>query len=122
MTDASTTPNATTEDRGCTLVDLTLFIVGSAVLYSTAMILMKLWGQMSPLLMLTLIGTLMGAGIWLEISALQTERLGMVYLMILGAEVVIIAAASALWFGEEFTAREVAGGALIVVGTALAWS
>lgn len=103
-------------------MSMTLFIIGSAVFYAGSMIAMKYWGQTSPLLLLAVIAVLVGAGVWLEIGALQAERLGMVYVLILGVECVLIAIASALWFGESFTFREILGGALIVAGTAIAWS
>lgn len=103
-------------------MSITLFVLGSAVFYAGSMIAMKYWGQASPVLLLAVIGVFVGAGIWFEIGALQTERLGLVYVLILGVECVIIAAASALWFGESFTIKELAGGGLILVGTAIAWS
>jgi len=103
-------------------MSMTLFIVGSAVFYSGSMIAMKYWGQISPFLLLVIIGTLLGAGVWFEIGALQVERLGMVYVLILGVECILIAIASAIWFGESFSAKEIFGGALIVAGTAIAWS
>ena len=102
-------------------ISLTLFVLGSAVLYAGAMIAMKFWGQFSPALMICVISALVGGGVWLEIGALQTERLAMVYVLTLGAECILIAIASALWFGETFTLREIIGGALIVIGTAVAW-
>ncbi len=102
-------------------VNLTLFVLGSAVLYAGAMIPMKFWGQFSPTLLICVIAALVGGGVWLEIGALQNERLAMVYVLILGAECVLVALASAVWFGETFTMREIAGGALIVIGTAVAW-
>lgn len=109
-----------TPDTG-SAVSLTLFVLGSAVLYAGAMIAMKFWGQFSPALLICVIAALVGGGVWLEIGALQTERLAMVYVLILGAECILIAIASALWFGETFTLREIMGGSLIVIGTAVAW-
>ncbi len=103
-------------------MSITLFVVGSAVFYTGSMIAMKYWGQTSPMVLLAVIALLLGAGVWFEIGALQTERLGMVYVLILGVECVLIAIASALWFGESFSTREIFGGALIVAGTAVAWS
>ena len=103
-------------------MSMTLFIIGSAVFYTGSMIAMKYWGQTSPLLLLAVIGIFVSGGIWFEIGALQTERLGMVYVLILGVECVLIAIASALWFGESFSMKEIIGGALIVAGTAIAWS
>ena len=57
-----------------------------------------------------------------ELSALRVERLGLIYVLILGAECLIIALASVWLFEERFTTRELAGAALIVAGTALAWA
>ncbi|MEO0992241.1 MAG: hypothetical protein AAFX62_00390 [Pseudomonadota bacterium] len=99
-----------------------LFVLGSAVFYAGAMVAMKLWGQAPPLVLLLVIATLMGAGVWLEIGALQSERLGLVYVLILGAECLLIAMASSLWFGENFSTREILGGLMILLGTAVAWS
>lgn len=126
MTDAvhtDTAPNDTApNDSRAGAMSLTLFVLGSALLYAGAMVLMKFWGQIPPVLLLTVIALLISGAVWFEIGALQTERLGMVYVLILGIECVFIALASALWFGESFTFREIAGGFLIVAGTAVAWS
>ena len=103
-------------------ISLWVFIIGSALVYAAAMILMKYWGQFSPILVLSLIALLMGAGVAFEINALQIERIGMVYVLILGIEVIIVAVASAFLFNETFTWKEIVGGALIVAGTAIAWS
>ena len=108
--------------QGVPAMSIALFIFGSAFLYAGAMIAMKLWGQIPPAMLLTAIALLMGGGIYFEIGALQIERLGMVYVLILGIEVVIIAMASSFWFGESFTWKEITGGLLIVAGTAVAWS
>lgn len=110
---------ATADGEG---VGLWVFIVGSAVVYAFAMIVMKYWGQLPPVLIVTAVALLMGAGVAFEISALQFERIGMVYVLILGIEVIIIALASAFMFGETFTWKEIVGGGMIVVGTAIAWS
>lgn len=103
-------------------LSLTAFVIGSALLYAASMIVMKFWGQVPPALLLTIIGILLAGGVWFEIGALQSERLGIVYVLILGIEVVVIALASAFFFGESFSVREIAGAALIVFGTALAWA
>ena len=114
--------SAETLGSGRGSMSITLFVFGSAIFYAAAMIAMKFWGQIPPALLLTAIALLMGGGIYFEIGALQVERIGMVYVLILGIEVVVIALASALWFGESFTWKEITGGALIVLGTAVAWS
>ncbi|MHA6326766.1 hypothetical protein [Roseivivax sp. CAU 1753] len=64
---------------------------------------------------------LLSAGVF-EVLALRQERLGIVYVGILGAEVIIIGTVSILLFGESFTSREIAGIGLVVLGTALAWA
>lgn len=108
--------------QGPQALGLAVFVIGSAVLYAGSMIAMKFWGQTSPLLLLAIIAVMVGGGIWMEIGALQVERLAMVYVLILGVECVLIAIASALWFGESFSTKEIMGGLLIVLGTAVAWS
>ncbi len=119
MTDVITPvlPEAATEGT----ISLTVFVIGSAILYTGAMIAMKFWAGNGFSIAIVIIGALVAGGVWLEIGALQTERLAMVYVLILGAECILIALASALWFGETFTIKEIAGGALIVAGTAIAW-
>ncbi|SMY05974.1 hypothetical protein [Flavimaricola marinus] len=97
-------------------------IVASAIFYCIAMVAMKSWWTMpGPLPALLILVPLIG-GALLEVIALRQERLGMVYVGILGAEVIIIAAASLLLFNESFSLREVAGLVLVIAGTALAWT
>ncbi|MEM6933484.1 MAG: hypothetical protein AAF526_07820, partial [Pseudomonadota bacterium] len=98
-----------------------VFILASAGFYSIAMIAMKFWGQGPAVWLGLLIAAMFLGGAVMEIEALKIERLGMIYVLILGAEVIIIAAASYWLFGENFSSRELAGAALILVGTALAW-
>jgi small multidrug resistance pump len=94
----------------------------SAVFYSGAMVAMKVWSQGgNAWLALLIAGTLLAAVVF-EIAALRTERLGVVYVVILGMEVVIIGAASYFVFGESFSIRELSGIGLVVAGTALAWA
>ena len=57
-----------------------------------------------------------------EVFALKGERLGLIYVGILGAEVVILGAISHLCFKEIYSARELTGMALVLVGTAIAWT
>lgn len=96
--------------------------LGSAGLYSVAMVAMKFWWKIPGLgLGLLIVATLL-AGATLELAALREERLGIIYTGILGAEVVLIAIASFFLFGENFSHREVFGISLVVIGTALAWA
>lgn len=104
-------------------VSIPALILASAASYSVAMIAMKLWGLhgATPVIVAVAVAALLLAG-GIEILALREERLGMIYVGILGAECILIAAASFWLFGESFTSREIAGAALIVAGTALAWA
>ncbi|QFT72205.1 hypothetical protein [Ruegeria sp. THAF33] len=99
-----------------------LIALGSAGLYSVAMISMKFWWKLPGVgLTLLIVATLLAAAT-LELAALRNERLGIIYTGILGAEVVLIAIASYFLFGENFSYREGIGIALVIVGTALAWA
>ncbi|WP_237218038.1 hypothetical protein [Ruegeria lacuscaerulensis] len=99
-----------------------IIALGSAGLYSIAMISMKFWWKIPGLgLSLLIVATLLAAAT-LELAALREERLGIIYTGILGAEVVLIAIASFFLFGENFSMREGIGIALVVAGTALAWA
>ncbi|MEM0988684.1 MAG: hypothetical protein AAGK00_07365 [Pseudomonadota bacterium] len=103
-------------------LSMPIFILASAGCYSIAMVAMKFWGQgATPLIIAVTIAAVI-VGVGLEIEALRTERLGLIYVGILGVECILIAAASWWLFGESFTLKEIAGAALIVVGTALAWA
>ncbi|MBY8974248.1 hypothetical protein KHP62_00415 [Rhodobacteraceae bacterium NNCM2] len=99
-----------------------LFVIASAGFYAVAMIAMKFWGQAPSYAIGLLIALMLLGGAWTEIEALKSERLGLIYVGILGAEVILIAAASWFLFGENFSTRELAGAAFILVGTALAWA
>ncbi|WP_254440398.1 hypothetical protein [Ruegeria arenilitoris] len=99
-----------------------IIALGSASLYSVAMISMKFWWKLPGLgLGLLIVATLLAAAT-LELAALRDERLGIIYTGILGAEVVLIAIASFFLFGESFSYREGLGIALVIAGTALAWA
>ncbi len=99
-----------------------IIALGSAGLYSIAMISMKFWWKIPGLgLSLLIVATLLAAAT-LELASLREERLGIIYTGILGAEVVLIAIASFFLFGEDFSMREGIGIALVVAGTALAWA
>ncbi|MEM7545436.1 MAG: hypothetical protein AAF367_07875 [Pseudomonadota bacterium] len=102
-------------------LSLPVFILGSASFYAVAMIALKILGQGGPKVAVAFViaATVFG-GLWMEFEALKSERLGLIYVAILGAECLIIALASSLLFGESFSTRELAGGALIVGGIALA--
>lgn len=98
------------------------FVVASAACYTVAMLAMKWWGSVPmgtavPVIVLALLGA-----VAFEILALRDQRLGLVYVAILGVECVMIAGVSHFVLGESFSAREVAGAALIAAGTALAWA
>jgi drug/metabolite transporter (DMT)-like permease len=86
------------------------------------MFAMKSWAELPSLGLAIIIGAaLLTAGAF-EVFALRQERLGLIYVGILGAEVVFIGAASLFHFDETYSAREVAGIALVLIGTAIAWT
>lgn len=102
-------------------LSMPLLIAASAAAYSVAMIAMKIWGGTgASVLVVSVVVAAIAVGAVAEFAALRHARLGMIYVLILGAECMIIAGASVWFFNETFTAREVAGVILIVAGTALA--
>ena len=94
----------------------------SAVFYCVAMVAMKTWWVTPNIGMGVVIATALLAAGAFEVAALRQERLGLIYIVILAAEVVIISLASVLHFEESYTGREIAGVSLVLVGTFLAWS
>ena len=94
----------------------------AAVFYVCAMISMKLWADAPTALLTGIIVIALLIGTVFEIAALHGERLGMIYVTILALEVVLIAIAACLLFGESYSYKEVAGCLLVLAGTAVAWS
>jgi len=83
---------------------------------------MKSWRTIPTVGMAFIIAlALLSAGTF-EVAALRQELLGLIYVAILGAEVVIIGLASILHFAETYSVREVAGMSLVVVGAFVVWS
>jgi multidrug transporter EmrE-like cation transporter len=104
------------------MTPMAMLTLASAFFYCVAMVAMKNWWSMPSLGVTALIAfALLAAGAF-EVAALRQERLGFVYVGILGAEVVIIGLASHWHFNEAYTYREVAGIVLVLVGTAIAWT
>ena len=104
-------------------ISMPVLILAAATAYSVAMIGMKLWvGQGVSVLIVSIVVAAIVIGAVAELGVLREERLGMTYVLILGAECLIIGVASVWYFGESFTLREGVGAALIVAGTALAWA
>ena len=101
-----------------------VYVVGAAAFYVATIVLMKLWpgGAVALPAVLTALAILAAftAAAAFEVAALRAERLGFVYCAILAVEALLIAALSALVFGETYTAREIAGGAMVLAGVALA--
>ena len=86
------------------------------------MVAMKTWWDTPSIGIGVLIATALLAAGAFEVAALRQERLGLIYVGILAAEVVIISVASVFHFGETYTGKEIAGVSLVLVGTFLAWS
>ena len=75
MDQAASHPQTATQK----IMSLTLFILVSALFYAGAMIAMKYWGKLPPLLVIGVIVICFAFGAWAEIGALQVERLAIVY-------------------------------------------
>lgn len=94
----------------------------SAFFYCVAMFAMKSWTELPSIGLALIIGAaLLTAGAF-EVFALRQERLGLIYVGILGAEVVFVSLASLFHFEETYSRREIAGMALVLLGTAIAWT
>ena len=96
--------------------------LGSAVAYTGSMAAMKVWTASPSLTLALIIAMAIAIGVVFEVQALRAERLGVIYVTILGIEVVLISFVSTVLFGETFSMREIVGCALVIGGTALAWA
>ncbi|SLN39520.1 hypothetical protein ROA7450_01879 [Roseovarius albus] len=94
----------------------------SAFFYCIAMFAMKSWTETSSVVLVLAIGAALLTGGAFEMMALKQERLGLIYVGILGAEVVFIGSASLVHFEETYSTREVAGMGIVLIGTAIAWT
>jgi multidrug transporter EmrE-like cation transporter len=94
----------------------------AALFYCIAMVAMKSLAELPTIgLALIIAAALLAAGTF-EVLALRQERLGLIYVGILGAEVVILGALSFLHFEETYSVRELAGMGIVLVGIAIAWT
>ena len=101
---------------------VSLLALVSAFFYCIAMFAMKSWTEVPSIGVALVIGAaLLVAGLF-EVFALRHERLGLIYIAILGIEVLVIAAVSLFHFNESYSYREVAGIGLVLLGTAIAWA
>ena len=94
----------------------------SAFFYCVAMVAMKSLAELPSIGLVLIIGAALLTAATFEVFALRHERLGLIYVGILGAEVVILGTISLFHFDETYTVRELAGMGLVLVGTALAWT
>ena len=94
----------------------------SAFFYCVAMVAMKSWAELPSVGLALIIGAaLLTAGAF-EAFALRQERLGLIYVSILAAEVVFLGTLSFFHFDETYTARELVGMGIVLVGIAIAWT
>jgi hypothetical protein len=105
---------------GLRVFGLAGYALGAAMLYTAAMVAMKLWGAAPPLLVAGVIAVALVGAVGLEVAALRTDRLGMVYLAILAAETLMVMGVAHFGFDERLSAREAVGAAFIVAGAAIA--
>ncbi|MBT8458630.1 MAG: hypothetical protein KJN60_03055 [Boseongicola sp.] len=94
----------------------------SAFFYCVAMVAMKSLAALPSIGLALIIGAALLTAATFEVFALRHERLGLIYVGILGAEVIILGTISLLHFDETYTVRELAGMGLVLVGTAIAWT
>ncbi len=93
--------------------------LGSAVCYVVATYGMKLFSTSASVTAFFIIAFTLAGAATLEIFALKIERVGFMYIAILGIEVVLIALVSIFILGESFSTRELAGLGGIIIGLAL---
>ena len=99
-----------------------ILALGAAAFYCIAMIAMKNLALLPNIgLVLIAAAALLSAGAF-EVFALRQERLGLIYIGILGAEVIILGMVSLVFFDEAYSGRELLGMGLVLVGTAIAWT
>ena len=99
-----------------------IFALISAFFYCVAMVAMKSLAELPSVGLALIIGAALLTAATFEVFALRRARLGLIYVGILGAEVVILGTISLLHFDETYTVRELAGMGLVLVGTAIAWT
>ena len=99
-----------------------LLALVSAVFYCVAMVAMKSWAAFPSVGVALLIGAALLTAGAVEVFALRQERLGLIYVGILGAEVLILGGLSLFVYEEVYSPRELAGMGIVLVGTAIAWS
>jgi multidrug transporter EmrE-like cation transporter len=99
---------------------MTLFLAfSSALFYIVATYVMKQWSSLGSLTAVTLIIVTLGAAAICEILALRQERLGHIYVLILGIECVLVMVCTWYLLRESYAAHELLGLILIVAGIAL---
>ena len=80
---------------------------------------MKLWDRLDTIPVIALIVISLTVAVVCEIIVLKDERMGQVYLIIIGLECLILAAVAKLVLNESYSMPELAGLALIIVGIAV---
>ena len=92
---------------------------GSALLYVASTYAMKEWGSLGPFLGAAMLAACFVGAAWLEIEALQRDRLGYVFILIIGFECLLALIVAWLFLRESHSWAELAGMALIVLGVIL---
>lgn len=80
---------------------------------------MKVMGAAPLVYSLPVVFLLLGPGGWLEIEVLKATRLGYVMVLMLSFELLMTFAIACVVLGERYTAREIAGVAIIPGGLIL---
>ncbi|MCB1336117.1 MAG: 5-aminolevulinate synthase [Maritimibacter sp.] len=92
--------------------------VAAAIGYALATLLMKIAAGNPTLLIAAAICAALVATAMAEVLLLRQVDLGLAYIAIIATETLVVLAASYL-IGEPLTAKQMAGGALVVLGASL---
>lgn len=96
-----------------------LLMLISAGAYVAATYFMKLWVSNHTLGIAALITLTLFLAVVCELIVLKDEKMGQVYFVIIGLEVLLVAAFAKLALNESYSLTEIAGLLLIVTGVAL---
>lgn len=98
---------------------VTYLVAGSAGLYVASALAMKEWDNLGAPWALILIALTLSGGIWLEIEALRLDRLGYVFVLLIGLQCLLALLIAWLVLDESHSWQEMAGMTLIIVGVLL---
>ena len=96
-----------------------LLASGAAFFYMSASWIMKAWGGSTYLILIPAVLVTLAAGALFETEVLRTSRLGHIIILILAIEFLMTFVVAIWLLGENYTPREMAGAAVVLVGIAM---